>query len=337
MVRNRKKAAMGLVFVGLFLLCQFLVAGVLGPWMGIWLAAKSLFDGDFVPPSFDTEDVFEYSFSLMDSWRNELTGFVVVITLLSSMAFLGAMLLWAYTAGEKNPLEKVELRKMDQHYWYLCFLLGLGLNMIFSIGLTALPLPETWYEAQEANSIGFDKNSIALYAVAVAFLVPIAEEVCFRGLCYRYFSLGMSRTLAILLSSLIFGICHGSLLALFYTVPLAVIMCLVYDRCHSLWANIMIHAGFNFGSVLLGLLSEDTPEGTAIALLISGCIVALAAGAFLILRIRKNQVPVAAYSAPFPQAVPYAPISGPVYGAAPYAPPPQNSIIQNGENTNVRR
>ena len=47
--------------------------------------------------------------------------------------------------------------------------------------------------------------------------------------------------LAALLSAVIFGLVHGTLLHLFYTIPMGLLLCLFYEKYRSLWAPILLH------------------------------------------------------------------------------------------------
>ncbi len=88
-------------------------------------------------------------------------------------------------------------------------------------------------------------------------LVPIAEEILFRGVLYRWMRQFSSPWIAIPVSSVIFGLLHGDIAVAGATAVMGVILAWFYERSHSLWPSIAIHA-VNNGlklALLYGLLA----------------------------------------------------------------------------------
>ncbi|MBX9743346.1 MAG: CPBP family intramembrane metalloprotease [Chthoniobacterales bacterium] len=105
------------------------------------------------------------------------------------------------------------------------------------------------------------KERLSLITMAI-FVAPFAEELLFRGYLYGVARRFLGRLPAIILTSLFFAAAHlhaPSMLGLFL---LAIVLCLVYERTGSLWANICIHATFNTLSIvaLLFLFKEGMPN-----------------------------------------------------------------------------
>lgn len=96
-----------------------------------------------------------------------------------------------------------------------------------------------------------ERAAIISMAVVVA---PIAEEFLFRGYIYGVLRRFAGRTPAIVVSSLLFAAMHLHLPAMLGLVLLATILCLLYERTGSLWANIMVHSSFNTISIIILLL-----------------------------------------------------------------------------------
>lgn len=88
------------------------------------------------------------------------------------------------------------------------------------------------------------KQKICFGFVAIV-LAPVGEEALFRGILYRYLKqLGWPR-LALVSSSLFFGLIHGNAIALAPLACLAVVLALLYDKTENLLAPIAAHAIFN--------------------------------------------------------------------------------------------
>jgi membrane protease YdiL (CAAX protease family) len=86
-------------------------------------------------------------------------------------------------------------------------------------------------------------------------LIPVAEEVFFRGVLYRWMRQYSGRWLAIIASSLIFGALHGDIAVAFATFIMGIVLAWFYEYSGSLWPSILIHATNNtIKLVLLYLL-----------------------------------------------------------------------------------
>ncbi|MEM8872853.1 MAG: CPBP family intramembrane glutamic endopeptidase [Planctomycetota bacterium] len=107
--------------------------------------------------------------------------------------------------------------------------------------------------------------------LGVGLLVPIAEEIAFRGLLQGALGAGLTRLadpmkeagmrwLAILISSLVFAVIHP-----FFSWPaiftLSILLGYAYDRSGSIWTPIVGHAAFNTFNLSLAvlLLYADVP------------------------------------------------------------------------------
>jgi membrane protease YdiL (CAAX protease family) len=94
--------------------------------------------------------------------------------------------------------------------------------------------------------------STIVMLVLVAVVAPIAEELLFRGVVYRWIAERFGMWTGLLVSSLIFSCVHG-ILALI--LPLFVVGCLLawlYEKSGSVLPCIVMHGVFN-GMMLLGL------------------------------------------------------------------------------------
>lgn len=143
---------------------------------------------------------------------------------------------------------------------------GFGLSMLSSFVLMLIPFPEAWFSSyNETMGMMLDGSELFL-AAATVIAAPFVEEVVFRGLVYTRLCRGMKRWIAALLSAVIFGLVHGTVLHLVYTVPMGLILCLIYDKYRTLWAPIVFHMGFNLAGTVLGYYSLST-AGSMIAML----------------------------------------------------------------------
>lgn len=93
--------------------------------------------------------------------------------------------------------------------------------------------------------------------IASFMLVPLAEELTFRGAIFGEFMCKFNAIVSALLSSLVFALLHGISVQIGYALICGVIMALAYHYTGSIWITYIIHASFNlFGSALFTLLDS---------------------------------------------------------------------------------
>lgn len=100
-----------------------------------------------------------------------------------------------------------------------------------------------------------------LLLVTVGVAVPIAEEIFFRGVVYRWLRDKWGALPGAIGSGVIFGLAHLEPASVVFTVLLGVVLAVVYERSRSLWPPILIHMFNNlFGVVLLyALVAAGVP------------------------------------------------------------------------------
>ena len=101
------------------------------------------------------------------------------------------------------------------------------------------------FDANQVQEVGFEQIS-QRYEYILAFLslvviVPIAEEILFRGYLFGKLKKIIPIWAAILITSLLFGFLHGSWNVAIDTFALSVVLCLLRQFTGSIWASILLH------------------------------------------------------------------------------------------------
>ena len=91
--------------------------------------------------------------------------------------------------------------------------------------------------------------------LTLAVVVPIAEELLFRGLLYAWLRERIGLRPAMLISALAFSLLHGIAWLIPAFAMLGLILAWVYERSDSLWAPIVTHGLFNATSTGLVFLA----------------------------------------------------------------------------------
>jgi len=88
---------------------------------------------------------------------------------------------------------------------------------------------------------------LVVFASAVA-VVPILEEILFRGALYRALKENLGLWQGAFFSAVIFSACHRNAAGFLPLLAFAVLLALAYEWTGSLWASIFLHALFNFAN-----------------------------------------------------------------------------------------
>lgn len=109
-----------------------------------------------------------------------------------------------------------------------------------------------------AGSAGFDASNQTRHAAgATATLLltlvaaPAGEEALFRGLIYPLLRKRVNVLASTLVTAVVFGMLHGNAVQFASTLPMAVLLALVYERTHVLWPCVLLHLGFNLAAALV--------------------------------------------------------------------------------------
>lgn len=95
------------------------------------------------------------------------------------------------------------------------------------------------------------------YYVGVAFVVPLAEELLFRGLILGPLLKKYHGALAVIISAVIFGVMHGISIHIGYAFMSGIIIGCVYCFTRNIAYTYIIHMIFNFFGSIIHMILED--------------------------------------------------------------------------------
>ncbi|MDD7941899.1 type II CAAX endopeptidase family protein [Actinomycetospora lutea] len=107
-------------------------------------------------------------------------------------------------------------------------------------------------DPQEALTLFSGPVAAALVIAIGGLLVPLGEELLFRGLAYGVLR-RIGRVLAVLVSAAIFALAHGLNVVFAAAFVLGVVNAVLYERTGSIWPPAAAHATFNLISFALVL------------------------------------------------------------------------------------
>lgn len=107
-----------------------------------------------------------------------------------------------------------------------------------------------------------DSSNVLLQILAFVILVPIAEELIFRGVVVGELKRVFPDWVTILVSGVFFAIIHMNVVQSSYVLLAGIVLGAIYVWSGSLWMVILIHAVFNFLGSSLGLLIGDNEQAS---------------------------------------------------------------------------
>ncbi|WP_420642160.1 CPBP family intramembrane glutamic endopeptidase [Candidatus Leptofilum sp.] len=155
------------------------------------------------------------------------------------------------------------IRPFRWHWQWL--LIGVGLSLLLMPARAVLGLVVQWLLEGNLDSVQARSDLILGGAaefswfgflstlIGAGLLVPISEELYFRGLLHTWFWGKTGRVwLRVLASAAIFGVAHAdSIGVVFASAVIGVVNAIAYERTRSLFIPIVIHITTNSAAVLL--------------------------------------------------------------------------------------
>ena len=167
----------------------------------------------------------------------------------------------------------------------LSICLSVGLNIL----LLLINLPQYSELYQEASAILYTPP-FWQQLLSSGLLIPIVEEVVFRGIVFRLLRRWTSFHCAMLLSALVFGAYHGNLVQFVYATLCGVLLAYLCEKYQTILVSILSHMAMNIGAIVftqLGVFATIMNSGMLAVLMIVLCGIS---GMLIFLRIQKMDV-----------------------------------------------
>ena len=204
------------------------------------------------------------------------------ISLISGLATL-IVLAAFFLLRRKQPLGECGFRAAHGRFVFtaaaLTPLLYAAVSLILGL------LPEAWLESYAQAAAALNQKGL-LMAAATVLVAPVVEEVIFRGLILSRLARVIPGWLAVLLSALLFGVCHGQIVWMAYAFVLGVVFGFFTLRAKSLWPSLCAHVLFNGIGQLAVYLPETDAAGMLFHLILLGAGAVLCIAVFLFRAIR---------------------------------------------------
>jgi membrane protease YdiL (CAAX protease family) len=177
--------------------------------------------------------------------------FIALSVGINELALLTTVLLWVRILHKSGP-RKLGFRRFSAKNVFMG--VGIGAGGVLLAGLISQVLVQivehiTNRPVETPQQINVsDKPGgavLAIIAVSVIVLAPLAEEAFFRGFVFQAFRRWARPAWAIILSAVVFGLAHLIPLIILPIMSLGILLAAVVERRGSLVPSIFAHATFN--------------------------------------------------------------------------------------------
>ena len=216
----------------------------------------------------------EYMAELM-KYMNKWNGICLIVS--------AVLVLLTYFIIEKikktGVAKETEIRKVSGRYIGLTVLAASGAMFAMNFILNLLPIPS---ELMGGLSEGMKKlTSYPMWQALLAnsLLIPILEEVVFRGYLFTRLRKAMPEILVALITSIIFGLCHGGIVWATWAFVFGMIICVFRIKTGSIVPGMIFHIIMNTFSTLVSytpLLNDVSKTAMTVYTVIGGIVLAAA-------------------------------------------------------------
>lgn len=165
----------------------------------------------------------------------------------------------------------IQQREPKAKKYLFVFMAAVGMTVAANLLINALEVFK--YATDYAQTAG-DMYAEPLYmqVLVIGILMPIMEELIFRGLIYERVSNFSGEASGVLLTSAIFGIYHGNLVQGVYAFCFSFLMIYAYKRTGSFLAPVGFHIVSNLICLVLNRMSPLSTMGYSVGIVLSAMI-----------------------------------------------------------------
>jgi len=183
----------------------------------------------------------EAGMAMLQDRLNSITGLCLILG-----SILTLLIFFIVEKVKKSSLAKeTDMKAVSGKQMLFTVIGAVGAMFFMNFMLSILPIPK---ELIGDLTSGMSKLSAYPFWQAMlgnAILVPITEEVVFRGYLFNRLEKAMPAIVAALISSAVFGICHGGIVWAIWAFCMGMLICVVRMKSGSIIPGIVIHIIMN--------------------------------------------------------------------------------------------
>ena len=164
--------------------------------------------------------------------------------------------------------DRINIKRIPIKEYFNILILGIGITILLLFLSSILTKLIPSYN-EVANQLATSRGS-ALQLIITIALIPIYEEIFYRGIIFEYLRKNFNIIVAIVVQALVFGVMHLNLVQGIYTFILGIVLALIYMYSESILGNITVHIIFNLlGILIIPKLLINFPSMSIVLLIIA--------------------------------------------------------------------
>ena len=180
-----------------------------------------------------------------DSLNEDIFVFVINVSLYILTIIVVTFIPWLVV---KSKTTKLDIGLTRLPFWGDIIIAPAGMIFYFILSAALLVVVSQifpQFDIKQIQVTGFEHLS-SQYQYILAFILlvvvaPISEEILFRGYLFGKLKKFVPVWVAILFTSILFGVAHGAWNLAIDTFALSIILCLLRESSGSIWASILLH------------------------------------------------------------------------------------------------
>ena len=238
------------VYIGIFILFQFLTSIIFSFGASFKVTFSAILNGNAMTDS----DIK----ALQDALTDGLLRASNSVSIISALCTLATVLLITDLRTRDIP-RALEIRKINPVSIPILIVFAIGLSMAVSLFLSAIPFPDSWKGSYDDGISTISEGNAIVAFISTVIVAPIIEEVVFRALAYKMLRRSLPKIAAMTIVSAVFGALHGTIIWFLYAFVIGMLLCWLFERYHSILANIIVHMTFNLIGSNADLLDKVNP------------------------------------------------------------------------------
>lgn len=206
------------------------------------------------------------------------------------MSFANVILIFIYIPYYRYILHKhnISINRFSARNLLYIISIGFAVCVMCNVLLQFLPSTKDNIVSKEIMKLMEEYNIIVVLLI-VSIIVPIVEELLFRGFIYDTFCACFNPLIAIIASSLLFAAAHGNIEQGIYAIIAGGFLGYIRYRYNSVTYTVFMHLIMNFASICIVPVTLMSTDYKHIAFMVFICVCLVIVTIYRIENIYKNK------------------------------------------------
>ena len=194
--------------------------------------------------------VEENYYDVLNEVMNRATPYTTIMEGLAALITIPVMLFFFFRDRARDKINGVKEAKKAPLWTYIAVVLMsvalcMGINNLLYIS-NLISLSSAYEQTMEA----LYSPSLGVQILCLGILIPVCEELVFRGLMYKRLREYSGFVVAMLYTAAVFSFMHINVVQAVYAFVMAVVFAFIYEKYGSVKAPIVAHISANIAAVL---------------------------------------------------------------------------------------